>query len=72
MRYLTENNTYAILYEKTRYGLFGYHTDLIEAFLIDKITNEKIFDQEKYLDDLEPCLMKLGRRLIKKWEKTKK
>lgn len=72
MRYLTETNSYAILYEKTRYGMFGYHSDLIEASLIDKITKVEIFDQEKYLGNLEPCLMKLGRRLIKKWEKTKK
>ena len=76
LRYLTENNNYVIKYNsipdvksiedcltKTKY---------IYAYLSDRKTKAYFSDYEKFNDNLEKCLMKLGRRLIKKWQSQKK
>lgn len=70
MRYLTENNEYKIVYFRGMFMIFGL--DSIYADLLDKKTNKTISDDEIYHGDLEKCLVKLGKRLIKKWKNRKK
>lgn len=72
MRYLTENNDYQILYGRVPF-VSSLEAGTICGVLIDKHTGEKLIEEEYYYNtNLEPCLMKLGKRLIKKWQKTKK
>ena len=75
MRYLVENNDYTILYNE-QIGMTmqkGKTIPVIEAWLINNETNESIFrDLEHWKGKLEPCLMKLGKRLQKKWQNRKK
>lgn len=79
MRYLIENNDYVIKYEeKPDFISFAHPEGFIRAVLIDKKIddifkkNGIIIDREEYKGNLEKCLMKLGKRLQKKWQKTKK
>ncbi len=69
MRYLTENNEYDIQYLSI--NMIGIKP-LICAFLKDRKTFRVIEDKEVMNDTLEKCLMKLGKRLIKKWQNQKK
>ena len=73
MRYLEERKDYVIKYLSEPLPTFNLNAPhYIHAELLDKKTNTIYCDREDYFGDLEPCLMKLGRRLIRKWEKTKK
>ncbi len=67
MRYLAENHDYKIMYHHGVFMIFGQ--DSIYATLLDKKTDKVIEDEEIYNGDLEKCLIKLGKRLIKKWRK---
>lgn len=71
MRYLTENNEYDIQYFRVPYFLSD-DSGVIQAFLTDKKTFNVIEDREIFYDDLEKCLMKLGKRLIEKWQNPRK
>ncbi len=74
LRYLTENNDYVIKYNPNPY-IKSFHSPimhLIWAYLSDKNKNIFITDSEKYNGKLEPCLMKLGKRLQKRWRNRKK
>lgn len=71
MRYLIENNKYQIKYERSLKCL-GITPDVIFAWLKDKKTKIRMRDEEPYNGDLEKCLMKLGKRLQKRWRNRKK
>lgn len=79
MRYLTENNDYVIKYEeKPDFISFLYPQGFIRAVLIDKKIDDMmkkngiIIDREEHKGNLEKCLMKLGKRLIRKWRNQKR
>lgn len=74
MRYLVENNEYYIIYNEiiNMTILNPKIVPVIEAWLMDKYGNDPICAVEHYKGKLEPCLMKLGKKLIKIWRKTKK
>lgn len=75
MRYLTENNEYAILYSEhmSMSILKNKPVPVKEAWVLDKNKNEFILsDMEHWKGDLEKCLMKLGKRLIRRWQNLKK
>ncbi len=69
MRYLAENNDYKIMYHHA-IGWLIFGQDSIYATLLDKKTDKVIEDEEIFNGDFEKCLMKLGKRLIKKWRKN--
>ncbi len=75
MRYLTENTNYYIVYDK-RIGMSsnkkGQRIPVLQAWLMDYYGNNPIYDHEHYKGKLEPCLMKLGKRLQEKWRNRKK
>ena len=71
MRYLTENNDYNIQYLHIPYYLSN-DKGIIHGELLDKKTNTIYIDREILVEKLEPCLMKLGKRLIKRWQKQAK
>jgi len=70
LRYLAENNSYKILYAE---GWAYRDEPNMVAFLEDKDTGKIIISKEKVIaENLEQCLMKLGKRLIRVWENRKK
>lgn len=71
MRYLTENNDYEIIYREDLSYILPYPDGLINAYLKDKKTNKVIFDEQPFKESFEKSLMKLGKRLIKKWRNQK-
>ena len=79
MRYLIENNDYIIQYEEIPdFKSLKHPEGLIRAVLINRKIddirkkNGIIIDREEYKGNLEKCLMKLGKRLIRKWQSQKK
>ncbi len=74
MRYLTENNKYYIVYNENvaMSVLKNKPVPVIEAWIMDVYGNNHISDIEHWRGKLEPCLMKLGKRLIKKWQDNKR
>ena len=75
IRYLTENKEYTILYSETvsMMHVKGSLIPVIEAWVYDNNTNEMVLsDYEQWKGENEPCLMKLGKRLQRKWQSRKK
>ena len=74
MRYLTENNEYYIVYNEMigMSILKNKRVPVIEAWIMDNYGNNPICAVEHYKGKLEPCLMKLGKSLIKRWNNRKK
>lgn len=72
MKYLVENNDYDIVYSNPIPSFSMRDLHYIFAYLTDKKTRHTFDDHEYYDGNLEKCLMKLGKRLIRKWETRKK
>lgn len=70
LRYLVENNSYQILYGED----FGYRNNpRMIACLFDKHTGKLITSKEGIVDNnIEKCLMTVGKRLIRRWRNRKK
>ena len=70
MRYLEERKAYTIWYEDfpVRIPYKDYQVPAHLGLLLDHETEKTITLYERWLGNKHDCIMKLGKKLIKKWK----